>query len=181
VGAAGEGTGPNPSRRDFRGPLAGLGGLRSVPIAFFSPRPTPLGCLLRSGEAVRAARLSGLNARRVGTAVSAVIVAGLAIASAFTTGHTNSPTRTDFVTGTAWVASFAPGQVSLLDGSTGAIVDQLSGSRLPGVLPGDQIEVAQAGSGAYVADSSTGVLDRIDGATHDVVSVPMWCRRTQRR
>ena len=74
------------------------------------------------------------------------------------------------MSGTAWVASFVPGQVTLLDGSTGAIVDQLSGSRLPGVRPGDHIEVAQAGSGAYVADTHTGVLDRIDGATHDVVS-----------
>ena len=74
------------------------------------------------------------------------------------------------MSGTAWLASFAPGQVTLLDGSTGAIVDQLSGSRLPGVRPGDHIEVAQAGSGAYVADTHTGVLDRIDGATHDVVS-----------
>ena len=102
--------------------------------------------------------------------VATLVIGGLAATSAFTTGHTAPPTRTDFVSGTAWVASFVPGQVTLLDGSTGAIVDQLSGSRLPGVRPGDHIEVAQAGSGAYVADTRTGVLDRIDGATHHVVS-----------
>jgi streptogramin lyase len=75
------------------------------------------------------------------------------------------------VSGTAWVASFGPGEVSLLDGSTGVVVDQLSGSRLVGVRPGDHVVVAQAGAGAFVADSGSGVLDRVDGATHEVVSV----------
>ena len=102
--------------------------------------------------------------------MATLVIGGLAATSTFTTGHTAPPTRTEFVSGTVWLASFVPGQISLLDGSTGAIVDQLSGSRLPGVRPGDHIQVAQAGSGAYVADTHTGVLDRIDGATHDVIS-----------
>jgi streptogramin lyase len=111
-----------------------------------------------------------LNTTWIRTGVAALVIGGLAATSAFATGHPNPPTRTNFASGTAWLASFAPGQVTLLDGSTGAIVDQLSGSRLPGVLPGDHIVVTQAGSGAYVADTHTGVLDRIDGATHEVVS-----------
>ena len=134
------------------------------------PRPALIGWLHRTGEAVRAGRFSALNTTRFRAGFATLVIGGLAATSAFTTGHTAPPTRTDFVSGTAWLASFVPGQVTLLDGSTGAIVDQLSGSRLPGVRPGDHIEVAQAGSGAYVADTHTGVLDRIDGATHDVVS-----------
>ena len=100
----------------------------------------------------------------------AVVVGGLAATSALTTGRTDSPIRADFVSGTAWVASFGPGEVTLVDGSTGAVVDELSGGRLAGVGPGDRMVVAQAGAGAFVADSRTGVLDRVDGATHEVVS-----------
>ena len=100
----------------------------------------------------------------------AVVVGGLAATSALTTGRTDSPIRADFVSGTAWVASFGPGEVTLVDGSTGAVVDELSGGRLAGVGPGDRMVVAQAGAGAFVADSCTGVLDRVDGATHQVVS-----------
>ena len=120
---------------------------------------------------MRVGRLWALNTTGIRTGLATLVVGGLAATSALTGGHTAAPTRPNFVSGTAWLASFAPGQVTLLDGSTGAVVDQLSGSRLPGVRPGDHIEVAQAGSGAYVADTHTGVLDRIDGATHEVVSV----------
>jgi sugar lactone lactonase YvrE len=102
--------------------------------------------------------------------VAALLTGGLALSVAFTAGHGYPAARAEFASGTAWLASFSPGQLTLLDGATGEITDQLWGGGLPGIQPGDQFETVQAGSGAYVADPDTGAVDRVDGATHQARS-----------
>jgi sugar lactone lactonase YvrE len=99
-----------------------------------------------------------------------LLTAGLLLSSLFIVGHGNRTERAEFTSGTAWLASYVPGQLTLLDGATGKISDQLSGSGLPGIKPGDPFATTQAGSDALVGSPGTGVLDRIDGSTNRVTS-----------
>jgi hypothetical protein len=94
--------------------------------------------------------------------------AAAVIAIALATQPGNTSARAVFVSGTAWLPSDVPGEMTLLDGSTGRIEDQLASRSLPGVVPGDPLDVAQDGAGAFVADGHSGVIDRVDGATVQV-------------
>jgi YVTN family beta-propeller protein len=60
--------------------------------------------------------------------------------------------------------------MTLLDGSTGKIEAQLGSGSLPGIGPGDQLDVAQDGAGAFVADGHARVIDRVNGATLQVAT-----------
>jgi hypothetical protein len=123
---------------------------------------------LAAGSVFRTGRRAWETPKRwwiVAVSTTAVLVAG-----GLASHPHHSPTKTDFASGTVWLPSEVPGQLTLLDGSTGMIADQLTSSEIPGTRPGDDLEVAQDGAGAYLADGAAGVIVRVDGTTHRAVS-----------
>ena len=103
--------------------------------------------------------------------IAAVAVSALAVAGGFTIRPAHTSARAEFLSGTAWLPSDIPGELTLLDGTTGMIEDQLTLNRLAGVRPGDHIQVAQDGAGAFLADGEAGLIGRVDGATHQVTTI----------
>src|SRR5690349_2569232 len=63
--------------------------------------------------------------------------------------------RPRLLSGAAWLVSSQVGQLSLLDGSTAELAAQV-----PIAPPGDQLDVAQQGSVAYVVDRTAGTISR---------------------
>ena len=111
-------------------------------------RPSPLHRLNRSGRRAVTACLG-----------TAVIVVPLSLAALLGSG--NPLTGIPMTDGGAWLASPSVGLVTLVDGPS----EQVAATLAVPVDKGDQVGVVQAGSSAYVANDTTGVVVRVDGAT----------------
>jgi hypothetical protein len=83
--------------------------------------------------------------------------------------HGLPSTRMGLSGGGAWLASPAQGLVTLMDGPSEQVVGSV---RAPAVRAGDDLSVVQAGSSAYVVNSSLGTVSRVDGGTY-AVSAPV--------
>ncbi|MCC2321726.1 hypothetical protein [Cellulomonas xiejunii] len=76
-------------------------------------------------------------------------------------GVGNAHVRLDQTSGTAWVVTPSRGLLTLVDGASEQVVVSV---RVPAL--GSEVQVAQAGSSAYVADVDAGTVRRVDGATY---------------
>jgi hypothetical protein len=106
-------------------------------------------------------RPGGRRGRRAVTVclAAAAVVAPTSLAAFLGSG--NPLTGLPMAGGGAWLASPGVGLVTLVDGPS----EQVAATLAVPVRRGDRVDVTQAGSSAYVADDSTGVVVRIDGAT----------------
>ncbi len=102
--------------------------------------------------------------------IATFVASGLVLGSVFAYGNDRPVTRAEFSSGSAWLPSYGPGQLTLLDGATGQVVDQLAPNHLPGAEAGDQLQVAQSDTRAYVADGRSGVVDLVDDASDRVTA-----------
>jgi sugar lactone lactonase YvrE len=112
--------------------------------------------------------LAVLQATRSRVGIVTFLASGLLLGSVFAYGNDRPVTRAEFSSGSAWLPSYGPGQLTLLDGATGQVVDQLAPNNLPEVEAGDQLQVAQSDRSAYVADGRSGVVDLVDDASDRV-------------
>ncbi len=108
-------------------------------------------------------RARSRSARRVRAAAAGllvlVVVGGL-IAAGVHGGY--SATRSRMLSGSVWLASAQPGQLTLLDGASAEVAAQVQ------VAPkGNRLDVVQQGSTAYAVDSTAATIRRVDGATFD--------------
>jgi hypothetical protein len=99
-----------------------------------------------------------VRALLAGTATAAVV--GAFLVAGVQGGYPAS--RPQLLSGSAWLASAAVGQLTLLDGSTAEIAAQVQiASR------GDRVDVVQQAATAYAVNRTTGTLRRVDGATFE--------------
>lgn len=108
-------------------------------------------------------RRSTLSGRRTVTWLSALAVAVAALALPSLLGRGSPAERFAHGAGTVWVVSPTAGLLTLVDGPSEQIV---ASARVPGV--GHDLGVVQAGTDAYLTDSTDGAVARIDGATLEV-------------
>lgn len=73
-----------------------------------------------------------------------------------------SPQGVHQLLGQAWLASSTVGQITLVDGSTGEMA-----ARVPVAPTMHSLMVAQSVADALIADRTSGVMMRVDGATHE--------------
>jgi PKD domain-containing protein len=111
---------------------------------------------------VRALRVVNRPAVRIAVALVAATaaVAGMTVAGM---GRGYPAEQVRLLSGSAWLASSAAGQVTLLDGSSAEVAAQLK------VAPaGNHLDVVQHGATAYAIDQAAGTIRRIDGATFEL-------------
>lgn len=101
--------------------------------------------------------------RRTAAWLSAFAVVAAAVVSPALLGHGTPVERFAHRAGSVWVVSPAAGLLSLLDGASEQVVASV---RVSGA--GHDLGVVQAGTDAYLTDSTDGAVARIDGATLDV-------------
>lgn len=89
-----------------------------------------------------------------------VLVGGLVLAGA---GDGYPKNRPQLLSGAAWLASSAVGQLTLLDGASAEVAGRVQ------VAPrGNQLDVVQQGATAYAVDRTAGQVRRVDGATFEM-------------
>ncbi|GEL98979.1 hypothetical protein [Cellulomonas terrae] len=104
-----------------------------------------------------------LSGRRTAAWLSAFAVAATALVSPTLLGRGTPVERFAHRAGSVWVVSPAAGLLTLLDGASEQVVASV---RVGGA--GHDLGVVQAGTDAYLTDSTAGAVSRIDGATLDV-------------
>jgi hypothetical protein len=101
-----------------------------------------------------------LELRAAATGLLIVVVVGGLVAVGIHGGY--SATRSRMLSGSVWLASAQPGQLTLLDGASAEVAAQVQ------VGPkGNRLDVVQQGSTAYAVDSTAATIRRIDGATFE--------------
>lgn len=101
--------------------------------------------------------------RRTAAWLSAVAVVATALVSPTLLGRGTPLERFAHRAGSVWVVSPAAGLLTLLDGASEQVVASV---RVGGA--GHDLGVVQAGTDAYLTDSTAGAVARVDGATLDV-------------
>jgi hypothetical protein len=105
-----------------------------------------------------------LAGRRLPAALGvAVIAAGFGALAVFGVGRGYPTTHPRLQAGSAWLASAAVGQLTLLDGSSAEVAAQVQVAS-----PGDRIDAVQQAATAYAVNRSAGSIRRVDGATFEV-------------
>lgn len=95
---------------------------------------------------------------RTGAGVTLAVALPLGLAAVIGGGH--APVLLDQGAGTAWVVSPTRGLVTLIDGTSAAVVASV---RVGGA--GHDLTVAQARGGSYLVDADAGAVTRLDAAT----------------
>ena len=109
-----------------------------------------------SGSGRRAVRTSSYGLGAVGAVGLAVFLGA---------GHGYPVQNVHLLPGSAWLASSAAGQMTLLDGSSAEVAAQVQAAPAGHVL-----DVVQLGSTAYAIDETAGTLRRVDGATFSLTA-----------
>ena len=109
-----------------------------------------------SGSRKRAMRTGSYGLGAVGAVGLAVFLGA---------GHGYPVQNVHLLPGSAWLASSAAGQVTLLDGASAEVAAQVQAAPAGHVL-----DVVQQGSTAYAIDETAGTLRRVDGATFSLTA-----------
>lgn len=117
-------------------------------------------------RAWRWAKFSGGGKRAVRTSSYGLGAAGaVGLAVFLGAGHGYPVQNVHLLPGSAWLASSAAGQVTLLDGASAEVAAQVQAAPAGHVL-----NVVQQGSTAYAIDETAGTLRRVDGATFSLTA-----------